>query len=138
MKTNRTFARGTIKFTFTDEDGEVFSSFRMNPTDINLLKRAEEVSARFEGLQGRFSGEMTPEAMQELNREIEDRINYLLGYDASDEIFGEVTATTVSQDGDIFALMVMDTIAEKLKPELEKRKQRMQAGIGEDTAKNER
>lgn len=135
MKSNKTFNRGTIKFTFTDEDGEVFSSFRMNPTDIGLLKRAEEVSKHFEGMKDRFSGAASADEMQRLNQEIEEQINFLLGYDAGDEIFGEVTATTVSQDGEIFALMVMDTIAEKLKPEMEKRRLKMQQGIEKYTAK---
>ena len=135
MKSNKTFNRGTIKFTFTDEDGEVFSSFRMNPTDIGLLKRAEEISKHFEDMKDRFSGVASADEMQRLNQDIEEKINFLLGYDASNEIFGEVTATTVSQDGEIFALMVMDTIAEKLKPEMEKRRLKMQKKNEKYTAK---
>ena len=135
MKSNKTFNRGTIKFTFTDEDGEVFSSFRMNPTDIGLLKRAEEISKHFEDMKDRFSGVASADEMQRLNQDIEEKINFLLGYDASNEIFGEVTATTVSQDGEIFFLFLMDTIAEKLKPEMEKRRLKMQQGIEKYTAK---
>ena len=135
MKSNKTFNRGTIKFTFTDEDGEVFSSFRMNPTDIGLLKRAEEISKHFEDMKDRFSGVASADEMQRLNQDIEEKINFLLRYDASNEIFGEDTATRVSQDGEIFALMVMDTIAEKLKPEMEKRRLKMQQGIEKYTAK---
>lgn len=135
MKTNKQFNRGTIKFTFTDEDGEVFSSFRMNPTDVNLMKRAEEASARFESMKKDFPSNPTTDEIQALNQEIEEQINYLLGYDASEDIFGEVTATTVSQDGDIFAFVIMDAITEKLKPELEKRKQKMQRSIEAYTAK---
>lgn len=135
MKADKVFNRGTIKFTFTDEDGEVFSSFRMNPTDVNLLKRAEEVAAGIDELKGRFSNDPTSEDILALNCEIEKQINYLLGYDASRDIFGEVTATTVSQDGDIFAFVVLDTITEKLKPELEKRKLKMQKSIERYTAK---
>ena len=85
MKSNKTFNRGTIKFTFTDEDGEVFSSFRMNPTDIGLLKRAEEISKHFEDMKDRFSGVASADEMQRLNQDIEEKINFLLGYDASNE-----------------------------------------------------
>ena len=138
MKTNKTFNRGTIKFTFTDEDGEVFSSFRMNPTDVNLMKRAEEVAARFDSIKEGFSENPTADEIQTLNQEIEELINYLLGYEASRDIFGEVTATTISQDGDIFAFMVMDTIAEKIKPELQKRRLNMHKSIEKYTAKYEK
>lgn len=137
MKWNKTFNRGTIKFTFTDEDGEVFSFFRMNPTDVNLIKRAEEVAARFDAIKEGFSENPTADEMQALNQEIEGLINYLLGYEASDDIFGEVTATTISQDGDIFAFMVMDTIAEKIKPEIQKRKLAMQKSMEKYTGKYE-
>ena len=74
MKSNKTFNRGTIKFTFTDEDGEVFSSFRMNPTDIGLLKRAEEISKHFEDMKDRFSGVASADEMQRLNQDIEEKI----------------------------------------------------------------
>ena len=50
MKANKKFNTGVIRFEFEDEDGEVFSSFRMNPTDVNLVKRAEEVSEYFNSL----------------------------------------------------------------------------------------
>lgn len=136
MKTNRQFNRGIIKFTFTDEDGEVFSSFKMNPTDVNLMKRAEEVSEYFKNRKEDIPECTGTEELQEFNREIEDKINYLLGYDASSEIFSDdITATTVSQDGKIFAFEIFDFIAEKLEPEIEKRKNSMQKNIDKYTAK---
>lgn len=33
---------GILTFTFTNNDGEIFSSFKLNPTDINVAARAEE------------------------------------------------------------------------------------------------
>ena len=32
---------GFLLFTFTNKQGEVFSSFKLNPTDINVAARAE-------------------------------------------------------------------------------------------------
>ena len=32
---------GILNFTFTNNEGEVFSSFKLNPTDINVAARAE-------------------------------------------------------------------------------------------------
>lgn len=135
MKENKQFNRGFIKFTFTDEDGDIFASFRMNPTDINLMERAEEVSKYFAGRKNEVPEIASANDLKKYNDEIEDKLNYLLGYDASDELFKEVTATTVSQDGEIFAFVVLDFIVEKLKPEIEKRRQNMQKSVSKYTAK---
>lgn len=135
MEATRQFNTGLIKFTFTDENGEVFSSFRMNPTDVNLLTRAEEVSDYFEKRKNDISGEVSGAALKAYNDEIEEKINYLLGYEASKDIFGVITATTVNPDGEIFAWVVLDFIAEKLAPEMEKRAKKMQANVSKYTAK---
>lgn len=34
---------GFLLFTFTNNQGEIFSSFKLNPTDINVAARAEEI-----------------------------------------------------------------------------------------------
>lgn len=135
MKANKKFNTGVITFTFTNEDDEVFSSFKMNPTDVNLMKRAEEVSEYFHGRKMDVSDNMTGVELAKLNEEIEEKINYLLGYDAREEIFGEITATTVSEDGEIFANVLMEFILEKLQPEIEKRKQKMQSAMDKYTEK---
>ena len=135
MEATRQFNTGLIKFTFTDENGDVFSSFRMNPTDVNLMARMEEVSAYFESRKKDAPEKASGSELKAFNDEIEEKINYLLGYEASKDIFGVLTATTVNPDGEIFAWAVMDFIAEKLKPEIEKRAQKMQANVSKYTAK---
>ena len=42
---------GFLLFTFTNKQGEVFSSFKLNPTDINVAARAEELETFFEQAQ---------------------------------------------------------------------------------------
>ena len=42
---------GFLLFTFTNKQGEVFSSFKLNPTDINIAARAEELGTFFEQAQ---------------------------------------------------------------------------------------
>ena len=41
---------GILIFTFTNNEDEVFSSFKLNPTDINVAARAEELAEYFEQL----------------------------------------------------------------------------------------
>lgn len=74
--------------------------------------------------------------MAELNKQIEDKINYLLGYEASKDLFKEpITATTVFGNGQVFAYIVLDKIAEAIAPEIEKRKKKMQAAVNKYTEK---
>lgn len=132
---NRKFNTGKIEFTFTDENDEIFSSFKMNPTDVNLMHRAEEVSDYFSKRKNNVTNTASGAELAEYNKEIEEKINYLLGYDARKEIFGEITATTVSPDGEIFAFVLLDFIMEKLAPEMEKRNKKMQESIAKYTEK---
>ena len=87
---------GILVFTFTNNKGEVFSSFKLNPTDINVAARAEELEECFEQFKASVQKVTSGKEMAELNKQIEDKINYLLGYEASKDLFKEpITATTV-------------------------------------------
>ena len=121
---------GLLTFTFTNTDGEVFSSFRMNPADIKLARRCEEVVKHFEERQAHVEGVVTTEEAAKYNDELESQLNYLLGYNASETLFrAPITATTIFPSGDIFAFVVLDTVAKAVKPELEKRREKLKAGL---------
>ena len=127
---------GILIFTFTNNEDEVFSSFKLNPTDINVAARAEELEEYFEQLKDSIQKVTSGKEMAELNKQIEDKINYLLGYEASKDLFKEpITATTVFGNGQVFAYIVLDKIAEAIAPEIEKRKKKMQAAVNKYTEK---
>ena len=133
MKFNSNINTGLIKVTFTDEDGDLFASCKINPTDVRLMKRAEEVSEFFNDTD--IPAEMNPEKLLEFNDILEEKICYLLGYDARAEVFGLIPATSVNQNGEMWAMIVLDTITERIKPEIEKRKQNMVSAIDKYTGK---
>ena len=125
-----------LKFRFTDEDGDVVSSFRMNPADIKVAIRAEEVSKYLEEKKTALSGNMTAADMAVFNDELEEKICYVLGYDARSELFrAPLTATTILPSGDLFAVAVMDKIVEAAKPEIEKRRANMEKAAAKYTAR---
>lgn len=106
-------------FNFRDEDGELITSFKINPSDIGLMARCEEVSAFFEKEKAFLEDAQTPQQMLEINNVIENKINYLLG---TEDVFKKpLTATTVMPDGIIFAELLMNTVLSVVKPEIEKR-----------------
>ena len=123
---------GFLIFTFTNKQGEVFSSFKINPTDINVAARAEEIEPFFEQMQDSIQKVTSSKEMADLNKQIEDKMNYLLGYEASMDLFKEpITATTVFPNGQVFVYIVLDKISEAI----EKRKKKMQATVDKYTEK---
>lgn len=128
-----------LTFTFSDEDGEVLSSFKMNPADIKVAVRSEEVSKYLDERKAALSGRMTMADMAEFNDELEEKICYVLGYDARSELFkAPLTATTILPSGDLFAVLVMEKIVEAVKPEIEKRRANMEKAAAKYTGKYDR
>lgn len=134
-KVESTISTGKMKFTFTDEDGDVFSAFRLNPSDVNLAKRCQEVAEQFGQQKDRQLS--TIEDAVAYNTELEEKISYILGYDAKAAVFGEVSATTVLPSGELFAAVVLDTIAKAVEPEIKKRNQKMYEAVAKYTGKYE-
>ena len=125
-----------LKFTFSDDDGDIVSSFRMNPADIKAAIRSEEVSKYMEERKSALIGNMTAADMAKFNDELEEKICYVLGYDARSELFkAPLTATTILPNGDLFAVAVMDKIVEAVKPEIEKRRANMEMAAAKYTAR---
>ena len=127
---------GILTFTFTNNQNEIFASFRLNPTDVNIAARAEEVSAFFEKTEETVKIVTSTKEAAKLNELIQDKINYLLGYEASKDLFREpITATTVFGNGQMFANIVLDKVADAIAPEIEKRRKKMQAEVDKYTEK---
>ena len=125
---------GILTFTFTNNQNEIFASFRLNPTDVNIAARAEEVSAFFEKMEETVKNVASAKEATKLNELIQDKINYLLGYEASKDLFREpITATTVFENGQMFANIVLDKVADAIAPEIEKRIKKMQAEVDKYT-----
>ena len=127
---------GILTFTFTNNQNEIFASFRLNPTDVNIAARAEEVSAFFEKTEETVKNVTSAKEAAKLNELIQDKINYLLGYEASKDLFREpITATTVFGNGQMFPNIVLDKVADAIAPEIEKRRKTMEAEVDKYTEK---
>lgn len=132
---NSNIAVGKLNFTFTDEDGDVFASFRLNPADVNVAKRCEEVGTYFAGRKDLDFSSI--DDVLRCNQEMEDKISYILGYDAHESLFGNIPATTVMESGEMFVMVVVKTIADAVKSEAKKRASRMKEAVEKYTSKYE-
>ena len=132
---NTNLGSSLLKFTFSDEEGEIIASFRMNPADVKLSKRCQEVSEFFKNLEENSSETATIDEVVKFNDEIEQKFCYLLGYDARETLFGLISATSIMADGNMFAVHVLNKIVETVGPELSKRKQSMANAVAKHTEK---
>lgn len=116
MQNNTTINTDTMTFTFTDNHGDMFAYFRLNPTDPRLPKRCAKITAFFiSAVENGFSDEQWEEA-------VEKKFSEFLGYDCSESLFGRIAATAVMKDGRIFANHVLDAMITHIGPELQKRR----------------
>lgn len=114
-----------MEFNFTDNDGEVFASFRMNPGDLNAVKRFDDAIRFFEKTRNRKISDAN--ALVSLNRKLEEKICYAIGC-SRESVFGKVPAATVLPDGEFFAAKVLWVVKDAICEETaRRRKARMDA-----------
>lgn len=124
-----------LKFTFSDDDGEVLASFRINPLDPKLAQRFQDVSGFFENIKEQTPETATLEDVVQLNNDIEEKICYILGYDARENLFGQLSATSVMGDGTMFVNLVVEKILDHIGPEIDRRQKSMSKAVEKHTAK---
>lgn len=134
---NENLGSSILKFTFTDDDGEVVASFRLNPADVRLAGRVQEAANLFRKAAQSAPEQATAADILKYNNDVEEEICRVLGYDARDSLFGFMSATTVLEDGEIFAKKILDKISEAVLPEIQKRKAALAAAVKKHTAKYE-
>lgn len=99
---------GIITRTFTDEDDHVFCKYRINPSDLATARRFMECAEFFETA---FEHSETIEDIARVEVEMQEKLSYVLGYSAVDEIFGEVHALNILASGEYFIEYLIDDIA---------------------------
>lgn len=133
---NKNINSGLLKFTFTDSDGDVFAYFKMNPADARLAARCSEVSEFFDKKATEAGSFETVEELAKYSDELTEKIDYILGYKASETLFGELMSpVTILPNGDVFAFVVLEAIGEAVGSEIHKRKLKMQKAASKYTNK---
>lgn len=124
-----------LKFTFSDEDDNVIAWFRINPFDLKLAQRFQEASEFFKHIKDQTPETPTREDLVRFNNEIEEKICHILGYDAKDSLFGQISATSVMSDGTMFVNIIVEKILSSIGPEIERRQKSMNKAVEKHTAK---
>lgn len=134
MAINTSLSVGLMKFTFTDEDGDVFAHFRMNPADVKLHDRLKHVEDKLAELKKKFMDtEDTSETRHALNEAVEDLFCWVFGYNVKESLFSFMSATAILGDGEYFFEKILRVVADNAAPEIEKRAKQMQNRMGKYT-----
>ena len=134
---NTNLGSSILKFQFTDDDGKVVASFRLNPADVRLAGRVQEAANFFRKAAQSAPEQATAADILKYNNDVEEEICRVLGYDAHQELFGFMSATTILEDGEMFAQKILKKIEEAVLPEIQKRKAALAAAVKKHTAKYE-
>lgn len=113
---------GFMEFRFTDEDGDVFASFKLNPTDPRLHARVKNVAAFFDDL-AKTKAPATAQGFLDVENAVEDKFCEFVGYDCRKTMFSRVAATDVMADGRMFLAHVMDVLLANVAPEIRRRRE---------------
>lgn len=130
-----TYNSGFQVFNFRDEEGELLTSFKINPSDIGLMARCEEVFVFFEKEKEYLENASTPQQMLEVNNAIQQKIDYLLGTENNTVFVKPLTATTIMPDGRLFAELLMETVLNAVEPEIKKRAESQKKLLDKYTSK---
>ena len=132
---NTKIGSSLLKFTFSDDEGDILASFRVNPLDMKLAQRLEDSTAFFDNITQKNAEATTLSEIVALNNEIEDKVCYILGYNAKESLFGQFSATSVMEDGSLFVSVVMDKLFESIGPEIDRRQQAAFKAVSKHTDK---
>lgn len=125
---------GIARLTLED-NGEVAASLRINPADVKLAQRCQKVSEELANIADMLPDDATIDDAVKFTDTIEDKICYLLGYNAKQDLFGQISATAIMPDGRMFVTHLMEMIHEMIAPEISKRTQAMAQAVEKHTAK---
>ena len=106
------------KIEFKDEDGIVLGFLKINLTDVRLVAKLEQCAAFFKNY--KFDGSDV-EKLEAIDRDLMDKFCFVLGYDCRDTLFGVLSPTTVFEDGDMFAIAILNKISEVFSVEIKQR-----------------
>lgn len=125
---------GFMHFSLEDGD-EVCAKFRINPGDVKLLQRCNDVAEYFHQVQEKVAENATQDDVMAFNDELESKFCHLLGYDARESLFGNIPALNIMPDGVMFALHIMQAVNQYVIPELKKRRAAQADGVKKYTEK---
>ena len=129
---NMNVGSALTKIEFKDEDGIVLGFLKINLTDVRLIGKLEACGKFFKNYQ--FEGNDLDKLIA-LDRDLMDRFCYVLGYDCRETLFGVLSPTTIFEDGEMFAITILNRISEEFSETIKQRAEARAMAIQKYTQK---
>lgn len=128
---------GAITIELVDEKGREIGTFDFNPSDSNIIRRYKEVVEHFGEISQsiRDAGGLGEEEVGRISDEIAQQIDYLLGYNVSEQVFCRLGALTITGNGDLYFERVLDGIADVIEKITSQRVEKKLARVRKATEK---
>ena len=123
---------GSKVYNIKNKHGKMLGKFEFRPSDTNIVKRYEEVVDFFNN----FSvPENTDQAMQTAEKEITEKISYLIGGNAEEAFFSIMGPCSALASGELFVENVLKTISGVIEREMDVRTKKVQRRMNKYVAK---
>ena len=123
---------GSKVYNIKNKQGKLLGRFEFRPSDANIVKRYEEVVDFFNNF---TVPEDTEQAIQTAEKEMTDKMSYLIGGDAGEAFFTIMGPFSALASGELFIENVLSAIAKVIEKELYVRTKKVQRRMNKYVAK---
>lgn len=123
---------GSKVYNIKNKQGKMLGKFEFRPSDTNIVKRYEEVVDFFNNF---TVPEDTDQAIQTAEKEMTDKMSYLIGGDAGEAFFTIMGPFSALASGELFIENVLSAIAKVIEKELSVRTKKVQRRMNKYVAK---
>ena len=123
---------GSKVYNIKNKQGKMLGRFEFRPSDTNIVKRYEEVVDFFNSFK---LPEDTNESMETAEKELKEKMSYLIGADADESFFSIMGPLSALASGELFIENVLGAIANVIEREMSVRTKRVQRRMNKYVAK---
>ena len=123
---------GSKAYDIVNKRGKKLGVFEFRPSDTNIVKRYEEVVDFFNNFQ---VPEDTEQAIQAAEKELTDKMSYLIGGDAEEAFFSIMGPFSALASGELFVENVLGAISKVIEKEMSVRTKQVQRRMNKYVAK---
>lgn len=114
---------GSKVYNIKNKQGKLLGKFEFRPSDTNIVKRYEEVVDFFNNFK---APDNTEESVKEVEKEMVDKISYLIGGNAEESFFSILGPFSALASGELFIENVLSSVASVIEREMSVRTKKVQ------------
>lgn len=123
---------GSKVYNIKNKQGKMLGKFEFRPSDTNIVKRYEDVVDFFNNF---TVPEDTEQAIKTAEKEMTDKMSYLIGADAGEAFFSIMGPFSALSSGELFIENVLNAISKVIEKEMSVRTQKVQRRVNKYVAK---